>query len=120
MSLKPTNPKDIAAVDRLPLDLLPPVALAEVARVLQHGAVKYGRFNWREAGVKPEVYLGAMLRHLMQWASGEDMDPDSGMHHLAHVMASCCIVLDAEAHDKLEPWEDLSRPKMLADYFRSI
>jgi hypothetical protein len=37
----------------------------------------------------------------MAWFSGEDIDPESGVSHLAHVMACCNIVLDAKEHGKL-------------------
>jgi hypothetical protein len=113
---KSTNPKDLAAVARVPLDLLPPGAMVELARVLQYGATKYGRYNWRAAGVRPEVYLGAALRHLFRWAAGEDVDRDSGHHHLAHVMACCAIVLDAQHAGMLLPWAPESRAESVASH----
>jgi len=30
------------------------------------------------------------LRHLTAWWAGEDLDPESGLHHLAH--AACCLM----------------------------
>lgn len=102
--MKESNPKDALAVDKVPLELIPPAAAIELVSALRNGAKKYGAWNWRQTGVRPEVYLGAALRHLLRWQSGEEIDSDSGVHHLGHVMACAAIVLDAMQHGKLEPW----------------
>lgn len=75
--------------NKLPLDLLPPEALEEIARVLQHGAKKYDAHNWRK-GMKWSRLYAAHLRHLFAWAVGENIDPESGLRHLAH--AGCCLL----------------------------
>jgi hypothetical protein len=36
------------------------------------------------------------MRHLNAWRDGEDVDPESGRSHIAHIAASCNILLDAE------------------------
>jgi hypothetical protein len=41
------------------------------------------------------TYLAAMRRHIDCLIDGEDIDPESGAHHLGHVAAGCAIVLDA-------------------------
>lgn len=46
-------------------DLLPPNALAEVARVLGEGAEKYGDTNY--LGADPHFHLNRMLRHANRW-----------------------------------------------------
>ncbi len=101
MSSKPSNPKDAIAHTKPPLELIPPAAVYWLAMALRNGALKYGRWNWREAGARSDVYIGAMLRHVFAWASGEDLDPESRLPHLAHVLANAAIVLDADLHDKL-------------------
>jgi hypothetical protein len=68
-----------------------------MAAALSVGAVRYGPWNWRGEEVKLTVYLAAMRRHIDAIIDGEDIDPESGCPHLGHVMASCGIVLDAEA-----------------------
>jgi hypothetical protein len=95
------NPKSAAGAVKPQFHLIPLAPLAYLARVFEHGAAKYGPFNWRETGVKASVYISAILRHLFAWTEGEDLDPDSGKPHLAHVMASCCILLDAYLSGKL-------------------
>jgi len=71
------------------LSLLPPEALEEIAKVLDFGAQKYGTYNWR-AGMEWTRVSSAGLRHIFAWIRGENLDPESGLHHLAH--AGCCIL----------------------------
>lgn len=71
------------------VDLLPPEALEEIGLVLAFGARKYADENWRE-GADWSRYYGAALRHLFAWKRGEDVDPETGLSHLAH--ASCCLM----------------------------
>lgn len=95
------NPKDRTGSSKVPLHLLPPAALAYTAEVLRHGAEKYGEFNWRTSRVRATVYVSAALRHLLRYLDGEDVDPDSGLPHAAHVMASMAILIDAALVDAL-------------------
>ena len=98
---KATNPKEDEALPKgkAPLALIPPAILIDTAEALRHGAVKYGRYNWRESGVRSSVYISAILRHLYAWSEGEDLDRDSGCSHLGHVVACCSILADAMAID---------------------
>jgi hypothetical protein len=102
------NPKDMRAVAKLPLRLIPPPALAFLARVMALGARKYGPFNWRRTEVKLTVYLEAALLHILAKADGEDDDPESGLPHEAHAMACMAILLDAIAAGRLT--DDRSAP----------
>lgn len=99
--LKPTNPKDLIGSDKLPFHLWPETATALGALALLEGASKYGRANWRVAGVRASIYLDAARRHLAAWFEGENADPDSGVDHLGHVLACIAIVVDARAAGKL-------------------
>lgn len=94
------NPKHIRAMKdgKVPMEYIVWEMLALDARVHKHGADKYGVRNWRRDRILASTYEGAMLRHLSAWAMGEDIDPDSGMHHLAHLRACCAVVIDADAH----------------------
>lgn len=69
-------------------DLVPSSLVIEVGKVLGFGADKYADENWRSGCDWSRMY-GAALRHLLAWHEGEDLDPESGLSHLAH--ASCCI-----------------------------
>lgn len=111
------DPKKKAGDLKAPLHILPTVALRETAHVLKLGADKYGVYNWREPdGIKATTYTAAMMRHLLQYTDGEDVDEESGRSHLAHIMATCSILLDAERvgnliddrpklKKRVEPWE---------------
>lgn len=90
-----TDPKQAAGELKAPLCLLPRVFVEAVAWALKTGATKYGAWNWRKTEVPVATYISASLRHLHAYADGEDIDPESGLSHLAHVGANVAIILDA-------------------------
>lgn len=71
------------------MELLSPIALTEVAKVLTFGADKYEAHNWRKGFLWSRL-LGATLRHLLAFIGGQDKDSETGLSHLAH--ASCCLM----------------------------
>jgi hypothetical protein len=100
MSTKPTNPKDAIGSDKVPMHLWPQTATVLGALGMLDGATKYGRSNWRATGVRASIYYDAIVRHLTAWFEGEDTDPDSGLPHMAHLLASAAIIVDAIAAGK--------------------
>jgi hypothetical protein len=80
---------------KVPLELLPPEALTEIAKVLAFGAEKYGRHNWRK-GMAWSRLIGAILRRLFAWMLGEDKDPESGLSHLSHAGCDLLFLLTYE------------------------
>ncbi len=108
-----TNPKAARAVaDGKPRPgLLEAHVRHQIAAVATHGADKYGTRNWRVHPVYIRTYVDAMLRHLDAWAEGEDLDPDSGHHHLAHIGANVNVVLDALKHGTLVDNRDFAESK---------
>jgi hypothetical protein len=101
METKDTNPKDAIGCDKMPFHLWPETATAMGCLGLLDGALKYGRSNWRHAGVRASIYYDACRRHLAAWFEGETYDPDSQLPHLAHALACLAIVVDADAAGKL-------------------
>jgi len=97
----PTNPKDMAATNKIPLHLWPTTATAVGSLAFLDGAIKYGSNNWREKGVSATVYLAATARHLAAWSAGEGDDPGSGVPHLGHALACIAILIDSQAAGKL-------------------
>jgi hypothetical protein len=89
------NPKDRVGATKPPLSLVPPVALVHCAMAMKNGATKYGPYNWRTEKVQSMIYLDAAMRHIADFIDGEEVAVDSGVHHLAHAMACCAILLDA-------------------------
>ena len=81
---------------KLEYGLLPPLALKEVVKVLTFGAQKYERDNWKYVDDSKRRYFDALQRHTWDWKEGEQFDPESGIHHLAHAM--CCLMFLYE-HD---------------------
>jgi hypothetical protein len=100
------NPKTAFGEAKPKLSDTPTIGIQLMGQVHSNGANKYGRFNWREHQVSSTVYYDAALRHLMAWFDGETIDPESGLSHLAHVMACCNILLDAEKNGKLNDNRD--------------
>jgi hypothetical protein len=84
---------------KLPLELIPQVALVQEAAVLGLGAdcpaKAYGRWNRRDDQVDAETCIGAIERHLTLWAAGECRAEQFGVSHLAQIQACCGIVMDA-------------------------
>jgi hypothetical protein len=71
--------------------LLPWGALDEVVAVLAYGAEKYDRDNWQR--VNKFRYGKALLRHVVAYCKGETLDPESGLHHLAHATCCCLFII---------------------------
>lgn len=95
MSNNKTNLKDAYGLAKSPVNNIPSVALFALGAAMADGARKYTPFNWREAQVKASIFFDANQRHAWDWWEGEDFAPDSLVHHLAHQMACCAIILDA-------------------------
>ena len=79
---------------KLRYDLLPVEALEEIVKALTYGATKYGDNNWANGGGhRWSRIFGSMMRHIWAWWGGEDMDKDSGLHHLALAGSEVCFLL---------------------------
>lgn len=76
--------------------LLPTRPLLAVARVLDFGAHKYAPDNWRKGIAYTRIY-GAILRHLWAWWQGEQADPETGLHPLAHAACELLFLLEYES-----------------------
>jgi hypothetical protein len=98
---KPSNPKDVIGSNKMPLHLWPETATVLGSLGLLEGALKYGRSNWRAVGIRASIYYDAARRHLNAWFEGEEQDPDSGLPHLAHLLACVAILVDAGAKGNL-------------------
>lgn len=98
---KPSNPKEAIGDTKLNLSLVPDTAHMYLASAFTEGALKYGSYNWRAAGVRASTYVAACRRHLGKWWNGEEFDPKTKVHHLANAMACLAIILDAKLVSKL-------------------
>lgn len=74
--------------DKPDMSQLPLKDLELLAQVLEYGARKYSRDNWKKGGGHdPNRLIAACLRHLAAFQEGEYTDPESGLSHIAH---ACC------------------------------
>ncbi len=89
------NPKKAYGATKPSLGLIPPVALLHEAMAFEDGASKYDAFNWRKDPVEVMTYVHAALRHLQNYADGEEYTSDTGVHNLGAVRACCGILLDS-------------------------
>jgi hypothetical protein len=69
--------------------------LAQLGLAMLEGGGKYGAHNYREAGVRASVYYDALWRHMGAYWEGQDVDPDSGLHHVAKAMGCLHVLLDS-------------------------
>lgn len=97
MDTKDTNLKDAVGIRKWrQFFCIPASVVCELGVGMLEGARKYGRYNWRAAGVRASVYVDAAEGHIMAWKMGEDIDPDSGLSHLVKAMASLAVLRDAQ------------------------
>ena len=85
--------------DKPQLTLVDRAAEEGMVRVLEFGAKKYSRDNWRR-GFSWNRLLDAAFRHLRAFQEGETLDSESGLPHVDH--AACMIhFLSAHYHRRL-------------------
>ena len=115
--VKDTNPKDAVGTKKAPLSTLPAPVMFELGLALLEGARKYGRHNYRIAGVRASVYYDALMRHLGAWWEGEDIDPDSGLSHVIKAMACLVVLRDSML---IGNWKDDRPPKLKAGWVAEL
>jgi hypothetical protein len=94
--MEDTNPKTQHGLKKAQHHLTPTTALEEMAGAFELGAKKYGAFNWREKTVSASTYVSAAKRHIDAWWERQEVDPESGRHHLGHALACLAILIDAQ------------------------
>ena len=117
METKPSNPKDNVGSTKLPYHLVPGEVIGGVSLALLEGALKYGAYNYRVAGVRYSIYYSALQRHINAWWNGEDIDQESGIHHLYKAMA-CLVVLADSMH--IGNAQDDRPPRLQAGWVREM
>lgn len=75
------------------IDLIPTAPLIAMAEVLEFGTRKYQPHNWRRGLPWPDTY-SSLMRHLLAWNDGEDLDKETGLLHLAHADCQLTFLLD--------------------------
>jgi hypothetical protein len=96
LSEKATNPKDAVGIKKWRyFTTVPMTVVAEIGVAMLEGARKYGRHNYRVAGVRASVYVDAAMGHIGQWWEGEDVDKDSKLSHITKAISSLVVLRDA-------------------------
>jgi hypothetical protein len=83
--------------DKPPLAYIPKAALWAEGGAFAKGASKYGPWNYRN-GLAVSRTLSAALRHISQFLEGEDVDQETGAHHLGCARANLAMALDTLAN----------------------
>lgn len=113
---KATNPKDSIGIRKAPLSTIPLGVVVEMGVGMLEGAAKYGRHNYRCAGIRESVYFDATMRHLIAYWEGEDIDPDSGLSHLTKAMCSLAVWRDAQ----MQGMATDDRPPRSANFYKAM
>lgn len=117
-STKPTNPKDHVGIKKRPFSTVSAAVIGEIGVAMMEGGRKYGRHNYRVMGVLASVYYDATIRHLTAWWDyGQNIDPDSGLHHVTKAIASLCVIRDAMINDR---FNDDRPPKVSEEHLEYL
>lgn len=112
LTSKDTNPKDaVGGTKARWCSVIPLRVLYGIGLAMYEGARKYGRHNYRIAGVRASVYADAASGHIQDWMEGQDIDPDSGLSHIDKAIASLVVLRDGMYSGN---WTD-DRPPSIAN-----
>ena len=67
--------------------LLDQRTLEDTVKVLEFGAKKYDKDNWKKGLYTSQIY-DSIKRHLDSFMSGIDYDGESNLPHIAHIQAN--------------------------------
>jgi hypothetical protein len=103
------SPKDTGKkydAGKLEYHLLSNEAIEGLVQILMFGKQKYGAFNWAKGLSYTRVY-DAMLRHALAWRKGEDVDDETGLSHMYHVLCNAMFLAHYISHpDKYHEFDD--------------
>lgn len=103
------------------MSLIPRYPLEVLARHYAIGAEKYEDHNWRQ-GYPWSWSYDSLLRHLLAFWDGEDIDEETGSPHLAgvlfHVMALIQFTKDFPEHD--DRFKPVPKPEEASWWFPAV
>lgn len=98
-----------------------PTAVEALCRVMEIGAIKYERDNWKQGGKPDREYISAVGRHVLAFKQGEIFATDTGCLHLAHAMWNIMALIELNypgvTHDPatfdrmIKQWTEVKRRK---------
>lgn len=66
-------------------------SLEPMVKVLEFGAKKYDRENWKK-GLPFTDICDSLMRHLYSFMDGEDIDAESGISHIGHILCNAMFL----------------------------
>jgi hypothetical protein len=96
---------------KAPLHMIPEEALTGMAEAFDFGAKKYERFNYKK-GIEITRITDSLRRHTLAYLRGEDIDPESGLHHTKHILANAAMLefMRINRPEMDDRWEDENVP----------
>lgn len=83
-------------------ELLDFKSLEPMVEVLMFGAEKYSPNNWKKGQHTSEL-IGSLMRHIVSYQQGEDIDSESGKKHLGHAMCNIMfLIYNNKNHKELD------------------
>lgn len=82
---------------KVEFDKVPPYPLWETIKVFNQGGNngKYPARSW-EKGMSWGKIFSALMRHAWKFWAGQSIDPDDNVHHLAHCIWCCMVLMEYE------------------------
>ena len=86
--------------DKLRWELLPLEDIEDIVKVYTEGAKKYGPDRWQNLPDGIRRYKAALLRHLVEFDKGNEIDEETGCRHLAQVCWNAIAMLHISKQQK--------------------
>lgn len=85
---------------------IPAEALFELSRLYEYGSSRYAPYNFRR-GYDFSLSFDALQRHAWLWWNGEDVDPESGLSHMASVAwHALTLLMMVQSEDMVGEFDD--------------
>jgi hypothetical protein len=86
---------------KLRLDLIHPAFMEQLGQAMTYGANKYSDDNYLTGeGLTYRRLYASLQRHLLAWYARKDIDPESGLPHLAHAAGALLMLLTSISEGK--------------------
>lgn len=93
-----TSRKNDFLDNKLRWDLLPLEEIEEIVKVYTAGSKKYGDNTWQNLPNGLQRYKAALLRHLLEFEKGNEVDEETGCLHVAQVAWNAIAMLWISKH----------------------
>ena len=77
---------------------LPMAEIEDLIKVLEYGATKYTKDNWKKGEYISRI-TDSLMRHIRAYCyEGEDIDSESGLNHIGHILANVVFLKYNQGH----------------------